>query len=232
MSQVATIGHNNPPSPMEQVQANYDDTFIEVGNWADGSEVENEQQLSAVEELVKQIKAATKDAKAAKEQEYRPHKEAGDAVVAEWKPFLEDLDRQRRCLLAAIDPYKKKLAAAKAEKERLAREEAERIAHEAQQAALAARESSDLEAARAAQEKADEAAKAKKLANKAGRDTVKGMRTIRTPNITDPRACINWINTNDKPALQAFMDDYVRRAVREGRLNIDGVEVIESKEVF
>ena len=120
MNERAVIGGNHPPEPidpMEAIQAHYDDTFSEVANWLDGSPVENEAQMKAVDALLASVKDAEKDAKAAKEDEYRPHKAAGDAVIARWKPFLDDLDRQKKCLAATVDAFKRKLAAEKAEAE-------------------------------------------------------------------------------------------------------------------
>ena len=38
---------------------------------------------------------------------------AGDAVIARWKPFLDDLTRQKNGLTAAVDQFKRKLAAEK-----------------------------------------------------------------------------------------------------------------------
>ena len=152
MNERAVIGGNHPPEPidpMEAIQAQYDDTFAEVANWLDGSPVENEAQMKAVDALIANVKDAEKAAKEAKEAEYRPHKAAGDAVIARWKLFLDDLERQRKGLAAAVDGFKRKLAAEKAEAERKARAEAEakmRAAREAEERANAA----DLEAQRAA----------------------------------------------------------------------------------
>ena len=221
MNERAVIGGNHPPEPidpMEAIQAQYDDTFAEVANWLDGSPVENEAQMKAVDALLASVKDAEKDAKAAKEDEYRPHKAAGDAVIARWKPFLDDLDRQKKGLTAASDAFKRKLAAEKAEADRKARAEAEakmRAAREAEERANAA----DLEAQRAAAQAKAEADAAVAAARAASKDTVPGLRTFDVTEVLDRRALINWIATNRKDDLAEWMDDYARR----NKLHIPGV---------
>jgi hypothetical protein len=231
MNQLAPIGHNNPPDPIDIIKADFADTLSEVENWLDGAEVQTEGQMKAVDALIKGVKEAEAAAKVAKEAEYRPHKEACDAVVSRWKPALDDLDRMKKGLLAAVDSFKRKLAAEKAEAERKARMEADRLRREAEEAARAA-SAADLEAQRKAAEKLAAAQEAMRAASDARKDNVKGLRTVTTATITDPRACINWIRENDREALVAFMDDYVARATRAGVCGIAGVEVTTTKHAF
>ena len=211
MDGIATIGHNNPPvDAMEAIQAEYDDTFSEVANWLDGSVVENVNQMKAVDELIGFIKDAKTKAEAAKETEYRPHKDACDGVVVRWKGFLADLDRQRSGLTAAVDAFKRKLAAEKEAIRKAAADaawEATRKAHEAMRAAAP----TDLEAQREADAAKEAAETLQRQANAAKRDTVKGLRTHTEYVVIDPTAFARWLWVNDKNALATFMNDYAQR---------------------
>lgn len=204
------IGGNNPPDPMEDIQARYDDTFAEVANWLDGLPVEDEAQMKAVDALLAAVKDAEKDAKAAKEDEYRPHKDAGDAVIARWEPFLDDLDRQKKGLTAAVDGFKRKLAAEKAEAERKARAEAWEATRAAREAAEAAN-AADLEAQRAAADAKRVAEEAQARAAAAAKDTVKGLRAHTDYVVLDGTGLARWMWQNARDELEGFMADYARR---------------------
>lgn len=223
MNAIAPIGHNGSPEPidpMEAIQSEYDDVFAEVANWLDGSPVEDEAQMKAVDHLLARVKDAEKDAKAAKEEEYRPHKAAGDAVIARWKVFLDDLDRQRKGLTSAVDGYKRKLAAEKAEAERLARIEAAKKMREAEEAAAKAN-AADIEAQRAAAIAQQEAEEAQRRAAAASKDTVKGLRSHTDYVVRDRTGFARWIWQDDqaRPAFEAWQDEYARK----NKLTIPGV---------
>ncbi len=235
----AVIGGNAPPDAIETIQAAYDDLFAEVANWLDGSEVQTEAQMNVVNELLASVKACEKEADAAKENEYRPHKAAGDAVVQRWKPFLADLALQRAGLIKAVDAFKRRLAAEKDD----ARKEADRAAWEAtrkaQEAARAA-DASNIEATRAAAQAQAEAEAAQEAANAAKRDTVKGMYTVHKwrwvdtpatedqPAVSGARKTLNWVALNDRSALTAFLESYVQSNFKT--TTIDGVERYTEKE--
>lgn len=209
----AVIGGNNPPvDPMEAIQEQYDNTFLMVANWLDGSPVETEAQMIEVDSLLASIKDAEKDAAAAKEAEYRPHKAAGDKVIARWKPFITDLDRQRKGLTAAVDTFKRKRAAELAEEKRIKEAEARQKMREAEEAAKLAAEN-DLDAQREAAAKMEAAQGAQRDAKAV--QSVKGLRTYTVTEIVDGKTLINWIAQNDKEALMDFMRDYATKAADE-----------------
>ena len=221
MNQVAKLGHNNPPDPFDEICDEFADTFAEVSNWLDGTSVENEGQMKAVDALLATIKQAEARTKDAKEHEYRPHKDACDAVVARWKPLVDDLDRMRKGLAVAVSKFKAKIAAEKDAERRAA----ERAAREAREAAeKAAHDPKRQSEASALQIEAIEAQKAAQAVEK-----VKGLRTYTVPEIIDAKACLNWIAQNDREAVVAFMDEYVAKAVRGGNRSIAGVEVRREK---
>lgn len=222
--------HNNPPDPIDEALAPFGDFISEAENWLDGASVENEGQMKAVDDLTKQIKAAKKAVEAAEESEAKPFYDQWKAAKARYKPTLDDLDRMVKGLVAAVDGFKHKLAAEKAEAERKAREEAARAMREAQEAARAAA-ASDIEAQRAAAAAQAAAEEAQRIAAAASKDTVKGMRTVTRYEITDHRALLNWIARNDREAMTAFIEEWARRNHKENQ-KADGLRVWQEKEAF
>lgn len=228
-------GHNHPPSPLEEVLATYDDVFDAVKALATGKPIENDAGLGKAEEFLGLLKDAKKEVGAAKETEYRPIKTAYDkannTIKGLYNPVTADIDEQIKCLIALINPYKQKLLEAQQAALRIANEAAAKAKAEALQAATDQR-SGSIEDARNTTELADEAIEAEKFAKKVAKPTVKGLRTKRIGVITDGKALINWIATNDKPALVAFMEAYTKDHVRNNRGALPGVRVDTTKESF
>lgn len=222
--------HNNPPDPIDEALAPFGDFISEAENWLDGAAVENEGQMKAVDDLTKQLKAAKKAVEAAEESEAKPFYDQWKAAKARYKPTLDDLDRMVKGLVAAVDGFKRKLAAEKAEAERKAREEAARAMREAQEAARAAA-ATDIEAQRTAAAAQAAAEEAQRIAAAASKDTVKGMRTVTRYEITDHRALLNWIARNDREAITAFIEEWARRNHKENQ-KADGLRVWQEKEAF
>ncbi len=225
----AVIGNNNPPDPIDLALQPYADIIEEAANWLDGAEVENEQQLSETDKILRELKAARKAVDTARDEFTKPLHEAWKAEVARWKPTQDDLDRQVKCLVAAQSPYKAKLLAEKEAAQRKAQEEAAAKAEAARKAHEAANASS-LEEQRKADELMREAEQAERRAAAAAKDTVKGMRTVQVHTITDHKAALYWIAANDKPAMTEFIEEYVRRNFKLRQ--IDGVTVETKKEAF
>ena len=223
------IGHNNPPDPIETVLAEYDGIITEAQNWADGQPVENEAQMTAVDKVLKEFKAyKTALGKAGKERTDPLHK-AWKAEVAAVKVYTDDADKLQGCLVACVAPYKAKLAAEKEEARKQAAIEAARVQKEAQEAAAKAN-AADIDAQREAEAKLAEAKAATEAAAKASKDTVKGMRTVKSYVIDDHKAALHWIAAQDRAAMTAFIEEYVRRNFKTTK--IDGVTVTESKEAY
>jgi hypothetical protein len=117
----------------------------------------------------------------------------------------------KRGLIAAVDGFKRKLAAEKAEAERKAREEAEAAAEALRQSHIEAR-ASDLESQRQIAAMGQQAEIARiKAAQAAKAATVKGMITKTFHEVTDHRALLHWIAKNDRDAITAFVEEYARR---------------------
>lgn len=229
MNAQTPIGHNSPPDPIDEALKPYGDALSEAENWLDGTPVENEGQMKAVDTILKQIKAAEKSVKDAEESEAKPIYDQWKAAKARYAPTLDDLTRIKKGLVAVVDAFKRKLAAEKAEAERKARAEAEAARRAAEEAARQA-SASDIEAQRKAAEAKQAADLAMAQAAAASKDTVKGMRTVTRYEITDHRALLHWIAANDRDAITAFIEEYARRNHRD--IKADGLKVWQEKEAF
>ena len=203
-------GHNQPPSPIDEALAPYGDHITEAESWLDGEAVTNEAQMRAVDALLQRIKLAERAVTEAKETEARPLFEAHKACLARFAPTLKDLERIRKGLAAAVDGFKRRLAAEKAEAARKARAEAEAKVAAARAAAEAA-QATDIEAQRAAAAARQEAELAQAQATAASKDKVRGLRRVTRYEVTDHRALLNWVAVNDRDAITAFLEDYARR---------------------
>ncbi len=225
----AVIGGNFPPDPIDVALEPFGAVLEEVGNWLDGATVENDGQLKATDDLLKDLKAARKAVDVARDENTKPLHEAWKTEVARWKPTQDDLDRQVKCLVAAQAPYKARLAAEK-EAARIAAEEIARQKAEDARKAHQAANAASIEEQRRADEMMQEAEDAAKQAARAGKDTVKGMRSVQVYEIESHKQALTWIVNHDREALTTFIEDYVRRNFK-GR-PIDGVKVETKKEAF
>lgn len=226
-----TIGHNQGPDPLDEALAPYSEYIEEAETWLDGEAVTNEEQMKAVDALLKQIKAAKRDVTSAQKSESAPLHDAWKAALARFKPTIDDLDKQAKGLAALVNTFKQKLAEEKRAAERKAWEEAEAARREAEAKAAAAR-TSDIEAQREAEAAKQEAMAAQKAAQAATKDTkgVKGLRKVTRYEITSHKDALHHIARHDKDAMTAFIEEYVRKNHREQE--IAGVRVWEEKEAF
>lgn len=229
MNQIAHIGHNHPPSDIDDICAAYDAARMEAENWLDGTPVENEAQMRAVDALRDDMRKCRLDLERGQKAATAPLYEAYKAEGARWKPYIEDHKRIEAGLVSAMGPFKAKLDAEKAEAERQARLEAEQKRRAAEEAARQAN-LADIEAQRAAAAAQAEAEKAQRRAAEASRQKVKGLRTVTRYEVDDYRAALNDIAKNDRDAMVAFIDDYARRNHKSRP--IAGVRVWEVKEAY
>lgn len=230
MNNIATIGDNNPPDPLDEALAPYGDFITEAEGWLDGQKVETEAQMKAVDAIAKEIKAAEKAVKDADESETKPLYDTWKKAKARYKPTLDDLDKIKRGLAALVNDFKKKLAAEKAEAERKSRAEAEAARRAAEEKARAA-DASDIEAQREAAAAQAEAKAKMAEAAAASKDTVKGLRKVVRYEITDHRALLHWIAQNDRDSVTAFIEGWAQKNHKEQR-TADGLRVWDDQEAF
>lgn len=225
----AVIGANNPPTPMEQVASEFDAILLEAENWTDGVLVKNEEQLTALDAVLKQFKAYKSALTKAAKEHTTPSHTAWKVTVAEAKTYTDDADTIQKALVACGADYREKLVAEKEAAKRAAYEEANRLEREAA-AKVASANAADLEGQREAQAAIDAAMEAKKAAQVANNDTVKGLRKVTRYSIENHRDALHWIASNDKPAMTAFIEEYVRQNHKSMMTN--AVRVWEEKEAF
>lgn len=228
MNAPAPIGHNMPPDSIDEALAPFGDVISEAETWLDGQKVETEGQMKAADVLLKGIKAARKAVDDARDASTKPLHEVWKAEVARWKPTQDDLDRLAKGLIALLDDFKRKLAAEKAESARKAEAEAWEKTRAAQEAARLA-DAGNIEATRAAAAAMEEAEAAQQAAMAAGKDTVKGLRTVKETVVLDAVALARHLWTTDRAAQEEFQLDRARKL----GLHIPGVVEIKSrKEAF
>ena len=229
MNQLAPMGHNLPPSPMEEAVAPFDDFLIEAGNWLDGKRVTNEAEMKAVDALIKGLKSARKAVDDARDAATKPLHEAWKAEVAAWKPTQDDLDLQVKGLVALVDGFKRQLAAEKEAARKAAWEAAEAARREAE-AKMALADVANIDAQRDAKAAMEAAEIARAHAAVAQKDTVKGMRTVTRYEITDHRALLNWIAKNARDDVTAFIEAWAQK--NHKTTTADGLKVWQEKEAF
>lgn len=222
-------GHNNPPTPMEEVVSAHDDLITEAQNWTDGEPVTDEASMKAVDELIKGMKSYRSALTKAVKEYTGPAHDIWKGKVAEGKVYTDDADLMQKSLVAIVAPFKAKLAEQKEAERRAAWEAAEsarKAAEEAEKSANAGNVD-DLRAAEAAKK---EALGAQKAAQAARKDKVKGMRTTQHHEIVDMRALVNWIAKNDKDAMAEFATAYA--AKHHGNIPDAVVRSWTTKEAF
>ena len=121
---VAVIGHNMPPDPIDEALVPFGDVITEAEAWLDGQKVETEAQMTAADALLKGVKAARKAIDDARDMATKPLHEAWKSEVARWKPTQDDLDRLAKGLAALVNDFKVALAKAKEEARKKAEAEA------------------------------------------------------------------------------------------------------------
>ena len=224
----AVIGGNNPPDPIDQITAEYDAERGEAESWLDGSPVENEGQMQAVDDLRASMRQWRLSLEKGQKAAVAPLLAATNAERDRWKPTISDAQRIEKGLVAAVDGFKRKLAAEKAAAEKAAWEAANKARREAEAKAAKAA-ASDLEAQREADAAKQAAIDAEKAAIAAKADKPKGLRKVKTSVVVDPVALARYLWEHDRDALLEFQADRARKL----GLNVPGVvEIRETKEAY
>lgn len=222
------IGHNGgPPIDVKECIAEYKDSIEEAGNWLDGTVVKDECQMAVVDALIKDVRAAKVTLEKAKKSATAPLHDAWKAEGARWKPTEDDIKRRLEGLVAAVEPFKKELAAKAEAARRAAYKEAERKRLEAEKAAMNADPKNyedSVQAAKLAQEAQDAKAEAAKLKKP------KGLRKVSKFNVFDNAALLKWVVENDREEVVKFLSEYARKNHKDTKM--DGVESWVEKEAY
>ena len=217
------IGHNGAP-PHIGHSLHIEDMFA-LASGSTAAPVLTDEQESALDALLDDIREARKAADAQRVAEKKPHDDAGKAVQELWKPLLGRCDAAADAIKAILTPYRVAKQRAKDEAVCKAREEA-MLREASAQAAL--KQSDDLEGKFAAEENLAVARKLNAVANKAERAPT-GLRTVWTATITDPRAFLQWVMTHHSDHLKDWLADFAASRVRAGARVIPGVLIQDKK---
>lgn len=210
MNAIAPIGHNGAPDPIDQITAEFSDVLSEAENWLDGTTVQDEAQMNAVDDLRKSARKLRLALEAGQKSASAPLHDAWKMELARWKPTLDDAGRIEKGLVALVDAFKRQLAAAQAEAKRKADAEAWEATRAAREAAAKA-DAANLEQQRAVAEAERAAEEAQRRANEAAQASVKGMRTFDVTEVLDGTAYARWLWQNDRAPLVAWMEEHARR---------------------
>lgn len=241
------IGHNNPPSPFDEVVQEIEDYTGEAKNWCDGEPITNQAQADKVALLVQKLREAAQKAEALRKEEVKPLDEQKAEIQAKYNQLIgktktvtgKAIVAQEYCK-KALEPWLKKVAeeqAREAEEKRLAAEKAEQ---EARAALEASREKADLEARekadaelKAAEQQRKEAIKASKAKASAtgGAGRALGLRTRLVAEVTDYTEAGRYMWAAHKSEFHALIADLAQQEVKAGKRNIPGVTVREERTV-
>lgn len=217
------IGGNNPP-PLEMMAIHIEDLFALVSG-STAAPVTTDEQEAALDTLLDDVRTAAKDAGELKEAEYRPHKAAGDKVVADWKPLLARCDAAADAIKAALTPYRQAIQRAKDAAAAKAREEAAALQRAAQDAL---RKSDDLDERFEAEQRLKAATKLAEQANRIDR-TATGLRTYWEAELTNPFEALQHYTATRTADVIDFVQGLADGDARGARAPVPGVTFIERK---
>lgn len=245
---ISMIGHNGGPemTPFDAVKANIDDLYDEALLWLDGDPISTQDQADALNTLMSKIKDAAKAADDQRILEKKPLDEAIDEIQGRYNPLISGFFSKNKtagkatmamdAAKKALKPYLDELDRRQQEAARLAREEADRKQREAMEA-MRARDSANLAQREEAERLAHEAKLAEASANRAenakahakGEGRATGLRTIHRAVMADRKTAAAWVWVDHNDALMEFIQDLADKAVRAGKRQIPGFDVVEEK---
>jgi len=241
------IGANNPPAPttFEAVKARIDDLMVEARNWADGAQIESQEQADTVARLMEEFRKAQKAADDARRAENEEFDRGKAAVQEKYAPLIADTKAKKGVVVLALESLKACLtpwlnkveAAQRAEAERL-RKEAEEIA-QAAAAALQSADVTDLVSREEAQELADIASGAFSAARQAeqqkahahGGGRATGLRSYFTPRLIDPKEALLHYLARRPEDVRSWLFSMAESDVAAGARSIPGFAIDEERRV-
>ncbi|MBY8333141.1 hypothetical protein [Qipengyuania pacifica] len=251
----AQIGGNEPPPEAEikpeweAVKIHMDDLLTEAANWADGTQIENQEQADKVGKLRQLLQDSAKLADKARVEEKKPLDDKIAEIQDRYNAYTAPLKNKKpgsvskavQALGNLLTPWLNKLEAEKRAREDAARKEAE----EKQAAALAARQEakkaddlSKMDQADDLLAQAEEAASALKSVEREkvqakGEFRAIGMRSYWSAALNPGeggKALVHYAKAQPdrvKAFLQTLADEDVRRGMRE----IPGFTITEDRKV-
>jgi hypothetical protein len=248
MTNLAVIGHNNPPepTPFDAVKARIDDLYNEATLWLDGEPVKTQGQANALNTLENMIREAANDAEALRKAEVAPLDELKTEIQTRFNVLIGDTKtvtgktvKAVAAVKAALKPYLIEIDNRQREEARKAKEEADAAIAEAQ-AALKQRDAINLGSIERAEQLLSDAEDLKKDAAKlaaakpqaSGDGRATGLRTTYRAVMTSYREAAAWAYTNKKPEFEIFLADLAAKEVRAGKhVSFQGFDVIKERTI-
>jgi hypothetical protein len=225
---------DNQPDPFDAIKLMMDDLYVETGNWADGTDIENADQAEVVDRLINDWKDAIDAADQARDAATRPLSDQVTAIRERWYPLTADTTkikgiatRAKVALLAVKTRWANKLRAERDAEAKRLRDEAAKQAAEAAQAARDA--AGNLEATEQAEDLIKAAQTTLKAAIQLEKPAMKGLRSEWVTTMTDPVEAARWAWLRHRSECEEFFLSLAKRDVREGHKVIAGFDIFETK---
>lgn len=240
---LATIGHNQPPSPFQLSETEIGDLFAEAQNWLDGSGVKTDADAIAVSKLLDMLRQAEKRADERRKEEAEPHDKAKAEIQARYGALIGNTKSVKGKAILAMECCKKALAPwleaeeARKHAEAMAARKAADEAAERARAAFQATDVADLSGRAEAERLACEAKQAEATAKDADKDRAAArggaravtLRTVYRAEVTDRRAVLNWFAANRPDHLAGMLQSAVESLCAAGNRTIPGVTYHEDR---
>jgi len=233
--EAATIGHNEPPAHLEYVeQAN--DLKETAKGFLDGSPITSDKEAEMVAKLIDEAVKLDKSAETARKAITEPLDKHKKDVMADFKPVVDTCELIKSAGKKAQTVWLTKLAAEKAEAERIERE---RLAIERQRLLDESTKVNGLEAMNAIQDAVTDHLAAEKALERSAKEGVKvsgggralSLRTVYEAEVTDYAAFARWVWANRNHELMEFLNGLAWKEVRaaSGNVTMDGVNVVKKQ---
>lgn len=238
--EVPGMGHNHPPTPLDELSGHAADLYDEAKGWLDGTAIATQGQADGVAKLLDLARAASKDADAKRKAETKPLDDQKKEIMDAWRPVTERLGLIETACKKTLAVWLSKIEQEKHAAREAARKAAEEASRKADEATRAAADD-DIEAQAEAARLRDEAAHREAQAAKAAKDGAKAdgggkravhLRSVWTATMADPTTALRWCwqDPVGHEALVATAQKIAEQAVRDGKRDIPGFEITEHKE--
>lgn len=222
--------HNNPPAPAELFAEEIDNLKARADSFGDVTDAN----AGDARDLIGLAKKLAKDIDAKRDEEKRPHLEAGRTIDATYKPLVDNAKYAcaplEKALTDHIVAQKRKAEEARRAAEAKAAEEAEKARMLANDALLG--EDAAAEAKAAENEAKLVAAEQKQAATVKGSKGFRaaGLRVTRKAHVTDyDKAVLHYGRHPDMQALAEKLANAEIRGAGGNPITIPGVEIVETE---
>ena len=223
----AVIGNNLPHCPFAAHAANIDD-LVELAEGAlPPGDVTSVDMAIQIEQIIDDIALAAKALEATRKAEKAPWDAGAKAVQEIAVPLANKADAAKKRLLAKVEPYRKREAAAREAAANELKRQAAEMAAKAQEAFQAT--TPDDIVARLDAERMIKAARGLEIdANKLDKAKT-GLRSYNVATVADKGAFLKWIKENRADELTAWLAEYAQTLCAAGVRDMAGVTIVTEK---